>query len=100
MHQHGSEAEDGVHHAPIDGPPSTLIISLDEPPSSETGRTKHALSNAVHMEFPPEPPDITREDNLDWELPSKTWFWTWTSSINSDWLFPSHVLSDVLAFSD
>jgi hypothetical protein len=24
---------------PIDGPPSTRMISLDEPPSSETGRT-------------------------------------------------------------
>ena len=34
------------------------MISLDEPPSSETGSTKHALSNAEQMAFPPEPPDI------------------------------------------
>ena len=35
------------------------MISLDEPPSSETGSTKHALTNAEQMAFPPEPPDIT-----------------------------------------
>ena len=44
---------------PIDGPPRTRMISLDEPPSSETGSTKHASSNAEQMAFPPEPPDIT-----------------------------------------
>lgn len=44
---------------PIDGPPRTRMISLDEPPSSETGSTKHALLNAEQMAFPPEPPDIT-----------------------------------------
>lgn len=44
---------------PIDGPPRTRMISLDEPPSSETGSTKHALSNAEQMAFAPEPPDIT-----------------------------------------
>lgn len=44
--------------APIDGPPRTRMISLDEPPSSETGSIKHALSNAEQMAFPPEPPDI------------------------------------------
>ena len=44
---------------PIDGPPRTRMISLDEPPSSETGSTKQALSNAEQMAFPPEPPDIT-----------------------------------------
>lgn len=44
---------------PMDGPPRTRMISLDEPPSSETGSTKHALSNAEQMAFPPEPPDIT-----------------------------------------
>ena len=44
---------------PIDGPPRTRMISLDEPPSSETGSTKHGLSNAEQMAFPPEPPDIT-----------------------------------------
>lgn len=45
--------------SPIEGPPRTRIISLEDPPSSETGRAKHALSKALQIALPPDPPDIT-----------------------------------------
>jgi hypothetical protein len=54
-----NQSEKRERGVPIDGPPRTRMISLDEPPSSETGSTKHGLSNAEQMAFPPEPPDIT-----------------------------------------
>ena len=57
--QEGNPLEKHRGGAPMDGPPRTRMISLDEPPSSETGSTKLALSKAEQMAFPPEPPDIT-----------------------------------------
>lgn len=39
------------------------MISLDEPPSSDTGRTLHAFVNAEHIAFPPVPPEITRQES-------------------------------------
>lgn len=38
------------------------MISLDEPPSSDTGRTYEALANAAQIALHPVPPDMTRYD--------------------------------------
>jgi hypothetical protein len=48
---------------PMEGPPRTRMISLDEPPSSDTGRTYVARANAAQIALHPVPPDMTRYDS-------------------------------------
>ena len=39
------------------------MISLDEPPSSDTGRTYEARANAAQIALHPVPPEMTRYDS-------------------------------------
>ena len=48
---------------PMEGPPRTRMISLDEPPSSDTGRTYEVRANAAQIALHPVPPDMTRYDS-------------------------------------
>lgn len=46
--------------SPIEGPPRTLIISLELPPLSDTGKTYEAsFPNASQIALHPVPPEIT-----------------------------------------
>jgi hypothetical protein len=60
--------------SPIDGPPKHRRISLDDPPSSETGRTKAGLApKAEAIELAPVPPDmITYEGAIFFTLSAAT----------------------------
>lgn len=50
----------------MEGPPKHLRISADEPPSSDTGRTKAGeVPKAVAIEFAPVPPDMTTYDSFE-----------------------------------
>ena len=61
----GREQMRGKGTIPMEGPPRTRMISLDEPPSSDTGRTYEvrACANAAQIALHPVPPDMTRYDS-------------------------------------
>lgn len=48
------------------------MISLDDPPSSETGNTYVAFPNAAQMELQPVPPDTTTNEGSSPEVPFKS----------------------------